>query len=150
MYIITKRLVVLKYTWKKGRRFSMIQNIFTKWLYLPCFRVWTPEPGTMNFTILVKGFMDIKTIYFLFFAKMYWSWEDFIRFYTFFGYIGPALGGLNHWPKGHDFHNFDRRLHEHYDYAFSFFLTCVGSREEIFWIFNLFCIFGPLMNPQKW
>lgn len=40
--------------------------IFTIWPYwlLPC--VWTPDPGAMNFTILVEGSKDIITMHLVF------------------------------------------------------------------------------------
>lgn len=33
---------------------------FTIYPYWPCPRAWIPDPGIMNFDVLVEGFLDIK------------------------------------------------------------------------------------------
>lgn len=50
---------------------------FTMLLHWPRPRALTPDPGTMDFTILRKGFMDIITKHFVFlFSNIYWSKEE--------------------------------------------------------------------------
>lgn len=47
--------------------------------------------------------------------------------------------GVNPGPSGHEFHNFNKRPYEHYNYEFNNeFLSCMRGVKEAFEI----CIFG--------
>lgn len=63
------RSEVYQYIWEKRWRYSLSQNTFTICQYWPYSRAWTPDSEALNFTMLVKEFMDIITRQYFFFLS---------------------------------------------------------------------------------
>lgn len=61
--IITMRLFFLKYTYVSRKDFQII-NTFSLFNHIQRPRTWSPDHGTMNFPILLEGFIEIITLHF--------------------------------------------------------------------------------------
>lgn len=121
-------------------------NTFSPCGYIrPAKRSWTPYARVINFTISVKCFINIITLYTIYLHCC--GWRYFLRLNTFslYVHIGPALGRetLTQVPRISKFwyiitkHSF-------------FFPNMYGSRIVDFWKLSFFFyLFGPpMMSPD--
>lgn len=122
------------------RKCNKTLYIFTLWSYLLYPKTWTRNSGVINFTIEVKGFVDIITHHshaLIIYPCCGSRGEYFLRFNTcwLYGYISPAHGAN---ARAHELHNCVRGFH--YNHAFSFSLTTVEVEKTFLRLIHFHCM----------